>query len=146
MFFAVGETQWPTTAAPITSEMNSYFFPFQANSVGQELPRRSSSVMARELFVRHLCFVLRNSGGPQHPHHVGVFRAANAGKKLLRSLAQIAGGSGDLELLPDAIGKDLYLGADRRFVVGDALHRNQHRVISVAALVVQEQWDRHLAG
>ena len=30
--------------APITSEMNSYLLPFQANSVGQELPRRSSSV------------------------------------------------------------------------------------------------------
>ncbi len=68
-----------------------------------------------------------------------MFRAANAGQKLLRSLAEIAGGTCDLELLPDAIGEDLYLGADRRFVVGHALHRNQHRVISVAALVVQEQ-------
>ena len=63
----------------------------------------------------------------------------NAGKKLLRSLAEITGGSGDLELLPDAIGKDFYLGADRRFVVGNPLHRNQQGVIPVAALVAQEQ-------
>ena len=42
----VGVNQWPTTAAPITSVTSLYFLPFQANSTGQDEPRRSASFMA----------------------------------------------------------------------------------------------------
>src|ERR1700677_3694929 len=57
-------------------------------------------------------FVLRNTRGPQHSHHVGVLRTSDSGEKLLRPLAEIAGGSRNLELLPDAISKDFDLGAN----------------------------------
>src|SRR6267378_905289 len=46
-----GATQWPTTPGPIMSAMNSYSRPFHENKTGQELPRRSSSVMLCTFFV-----------------------------------------------------------------------------------------------
>ena len=38
--------------------------------------------------------------------------AANAGKNLLRSLAEVAGCSGDLKFLPNTIREDLDFGAN----------------------------------
>ena len=89
-------------------------------------------------FCAHFRFILRNTGWPQDPHQVGVLSASQAGKKLLRALAEIAGSSGDLELLPHAIGKNFHLGADGRFVVGNPFHRDEQRVIPIAALIVQQ--------
>ena len=94
----------------------------------------------------HLGFILGNTGRPQDPHQVGVLGGSQAGKKLLRSLAEVAGGSGNLKLLPDSVGKDFHLGADGRFVVGNAFHRDQQRVIAIAAYIAQQQRISRSAG
>ena len=58
------------------------------------------------IFRAYLCFILRNTSRPKDAYQVGVLGIADAGKNLLRSLAEIARCSGDLKFLPNAISKE----------------------------------------
>ncbi len=140
MFFEVGEIQWPITPAPITSVMNSYFSPFQANSVGHELPRRSSSRNDAGLFTAtSISSCSTPVGHSMRTISAFVFlpRPARISR---RSLAQVARAACDFKLLPQSVGEDFDLGSQPGLVVGQAFEVDAQRVVLVAALVVQNDW------
>ena len=81
----MGEIQWPMTAAPMTSEINSYFVSVPGKQCGARASPPVQLGDAKRAFGSHFCFVLRNTGWPQDPHQIGVLSTAQAGKQLLRS-------------------------------------------------------------
>ena len=88
--------------------------------------------------LRQIDLVLRNTGWPQQAQHIEPSR--------LTETARISGGpwsgiptAGHLKLLQEAVGKDLYLGADGGLVVGQAGEIDAQRVIPVPAYVMQHQ-------
>src|SRR5271166_3836923 len=120
VFFEIGEIQCPITPAPITSVMNSYFSPFHANSVGHELPRRSSSRNDAGLFTATSISSCKTPVGHSMRTISGVV-LAESGENLRRALAQIARAARNFELLPRAIGKDFDLRSQSCLVVRQAL-------------------------
>ena len=74
--------------------------------------------------------VLRDAGGPEEAHEVGLVGAAESGDEVLWR--------GDLPLLPHVVGEDFDLGAEGALVVGESFERDAQGVILAAAFVVED--------
>ena len=138
MLRRVGVNQCPTTAAPITSVTNLYLCPSHANSTGHELPRRSAS------FIAITCVCGRSISSCSTPvgHRMRSRSMPSASPRPTRicggALRLVARCAGQFPLLPQPVGKDLHLRADRRLVVGKAGQVEPHKVILVRAHIAQQ--------
>ena len=86
----------------------------------------------------NLDFILNDSGGPQHAHHIGLFGLAESDHEVGGVLSQVSGRSRNLEFLAIRSGEDFDLGANRALVVGQALEGKPQPVVLVAAFVAQK--------
>src|SRR3954447_1966866 len=68
-------------------------------------------------FARNFDLVLKHSHGPKHANHVSLFGLSKSHNNVGGILAEIAGGSGDLKLLPIPAREYFDLGADGALVV-----------------------------
>ncbi len=112
-----GPIQWPTIPGPIMSARNSNFLPFQTNTMGQELPRRSISAISSRFPAGISQFILQDAGGPEQANHVGFALGAEAGDDIGGPLAQIAGSAGNFPFLLQRAGGEFNFRADAGFVV-----------------------------
>ena len=84
----------------------------------------AAAVHFEETVVFHsgnLDFILYDSGGPQHAHHIGLFGLAESDHEVGRVLSQVAGRSRNLKFLAIRAGENFNFGADRALVVGQSL-------------------------
>src|SRR6185369_9049149 len=83
-------------------------------------------------------FVLNHAGWPKHTNDVHTLVRTQADKKFVVALAQVTGGSGDLEFLPETVGEDLHLGSKAGLVVGQSGKGQPERTILISYVIGEE--------
>src|SRR5208282_1868227 len=132
-----GAIQCPTTAGPIMSAMNSYSLPFHEKRTGQELPRRSSSLMRWTLPA----WRFTSSCGTPFGHKRRTTSVAFSLPRPAISVGEfweVARRAGSFPFLVKPSGENLHFGADSVFVVIQALEVDLNPIVFVGADIFEQ--------